>query len=63
MAGLMKRTNGDPMARLSGFSVLLRRIGGRGALDNVTDVLSARARVDAEVALLEARVAQRVRAA
>lgn len=51
------------MPRLTVFTVLLRRIGGRGALDNVTDVLTARARVDAEVASFEARVAQVARAA
>lgn len=43
------------MRRFAVLSVLLNRLGGRGALDNVTDVLAARANVDAHVAELEAR--------
>ena len=45
------------MPRFAVLSVLLNRLGGRGALDNVTDVLSARANLDAQVAELEARFA------
>ncbi len=43
------------MPRFAVLTVLLSRLGGRGALDNVTDVLTARARLDAHVAELEAR--------
>ena len=45
------------MPRFAVLSILLNRLGGRGALDNVTDVLSARANLDAHVAELEARFA------
>ena len=45
------------MHRFAVLSVLLSRLGGRGALDNVTDVISARAKLDAHVAELEARYA------
>ena len=50
-------TSGDPMPRFAVLSVLLNRLGSRGALDNVTDVLTARAKLDAHVAELEARFA------
>ena len=43
------------MPRFAVLTVLLSRLGGRGALDNVTDVLTARAKLDAHVAELEAR--------
>ena len=43
------------MPRFAVLTVLLNRLGGRGALDNVTDVLRARAKLDAHVAELEAR--------
>lgn len=46
------------MPRFAVLTVLLHRLGSRGALDNVTDVRSARARLDAEVAQLESRVAR-----
>ncbi len=46
------------MPRFAVLPVLLGRLGGRGALDNVSDVISARARVDAQVAQLEIQVAQ-----
>jgi hypothetical protein len=51
-------TKGDPMPRFTVLSVLFRRFGGGGALDNVTDVLTARAQTDAEIAWFEARVAR-----
>ena len=44
------------MPRFSVLSVLLHRIGGRGAIDNVTEVLTARADADAQLAQLESRV-------
>ena len=43
------------MPRFAVLSVLLNRLGSRGALENVTDVISARAKLDAHVADLEAR--------
>ena len=43
------------MPRFAVLSVLLSRLGSRGALENVTDVISARAKLDAHVAELEAR--------
>jgi hypothetical protein len=60
---MITMTRGDPMPSFTVLSVLLRRFGGGGALDNVTDVLTARAQADAEVAWFEARVAQVARAA
>ena len=45
------------MSRFAVLRVLVNRLGGRGALDNVTDVLTARAKLDAHVAALEARFA------
>ena len=45
------------MPRFAVLTVLLNRLGGRGALDNVTDVLTERANLDAHVAELEARFA------
>jgi len=44
------------MPRFAVLTLLVRRISGRGALDNVVEVLNARAAVNAEVASLEARV-------
>lgn len=49
-------TEGTPM-RLPFLSTLARELSGRGALDNVTDVLAARAEVDARIDALAARVA------
>ena len=45
------------MPRFAVLSVLFSRLGSRGALDNVTEVISARAKLDAHVAELEARFA------
>ena len=45
------------MHRFAVLNVLLSRLGSRGALDNVADVLSAREKLDAHVAELEARFA------
>lgn len=39
------------------LSLLIHRIGARGAVDNVSDVLIARAEMDAQVAMLEFRLA------
>lgn len=50
------------MPRFAVLSLLLTRIGGRGAVDNVSEVLTARAEVDAQVAMLEFRLASSMRA-
>ena len=55
---MMTVTKGDPMPRFAVLSVLLRRISGKGALDNVTEVLDARARAHDRVSSLEARFQQ-----
>ena len=55
---MMTSTKGDPMTRIAVLTLLVRRISGRGALDNVVDVLNARAAVMAEVESFEARVAR-----
>ena len=46
------------MRRFAVLTVLLHRIGGRGAVDNVTEVLTARADADAQLSRLESRVAR-----
>ena len=46
------------MPRFAVLSVLLRRIGGQGALDNVAEVLDARNRAHAQVTSLAARLEQ-----
>ena len=46
------------MPRFAVLSVLLRRISGPGAADNVAEVLDARARAHDQVASLAARLRQ-----
>ena len=55
---MMTLTKGDPMPRFAVLSVLLRRISGQGAVDNVAEVLDARARAHDRVLSLEARFEQ-----
>ena len=45
------------MPRFALLTVVLRRIGGHGAIENVTEVLAARADANAAVASLAARMA------
>jgi hypothetical protein len=46
------------MPRFANISLLLRRVGGQGAFDNVTAVLEARAQAHEQVDTLAARVQQ-----
>jgi len=55
---MMTLTKGDPMPRFAVLSVLLRRISGQGAVDNVAQVLDARARAHDRVSSFEARFEQ-----
>ena len=46
------------MPRFANLTLLLRRVGGQGAFDNVTAVLEARAQAHEQVNSLAARVQQ-----
>lgn len=46
------------MPRFQNLTAFLGRFGGRGALDNVSDVLTARAQAVAAINDFEARVAK-----
>lgn len=46
------------MPRVQNLTAFLGRFGGRGALDNVSDVLTARAQAVAAINDFEARVAK-----
>jgi hypothetical protein len=55
---MMISTKGDPMPRFVHLTLLLRRVSGQGAFDNVTAVLEARAQAHEQVDSLTARMQQ-----